>query len=114
MNLGQLLIEVRIGHLWRISFFSAFRHFCFLSCFLQSNVAPIRLRRSTSGSIAWVALANRLGVQDELLFSRGMRMLSVRCALATRYFRTPCMRRQATAAQGGAGRPAGPASHILL
>ena len=35
--------------------------------------------------IAWVALAKRLVAQDEMLFSRGMRMLPVRCALAKRY-----------------------------
>ena len=39
-----------------------------------------------------MALAKRLVAQDEMLFSRWMRMLSDRCALAKRYFRTRCMR----------------------
>jgi hypothetical protein len=43
--------------------------------------------------IAWVALAKRLVAQDEMLFSKWMRMLLIGCALAKRYFRTHCMRR---------------------
>src|SRR6266516_6027599 len=80
----------------------------------RAKAAIIRIRRSTSGRIAWVALAKRLVAQDEMLFSRGMRMLPVRYALAKRYFRTQCMRRQATTARGGAGQLADPASQILL
>jgi hypothetical protein len=38
--------------------------------------------------IAWVALAKRLVAQDEMMFSRWMRMLLARCTLAKRYFRT--------------------------
>src|SRR5947209_11646055 len=79
----------------------------------RATVAIIRIRRSTSRRIAWVALAKRLVAQDEMLFSRWMRMLLVRCALAKRYFRTQCMCRQATGARGAVGQPAGPASQIL-
>ncbi|OLB40678.1 MAG: hypothetical protein AUG45_09050 [Ktedonobacter sp. 13_1_20CM_3_54_15] len=61
-----------------------------------------------------MALAKRLVAQDEMLFSRGMRKPAVRCALAKRYFRTRCRRRQATGARGGAGQLADPASQILL
>src|SRR5256884_3809707 len=90
----------------------------------RATVAIIRIRRSTSRRIAWVALAKRLVAQDEMLFSRCMRMLPVRCALAKRYFRTKCMRRQVlrntainrapTNARGGAGQPAGPAYQIVI
>src|SRR5260370_6796144 len=54
----------------------------------RATVAIIRIRRSTSGRIAWVALAKRLVAQDEMLFSRWMWMLPVRCALAKRYYRS--------------------------
>ena len=54
----------------------------------QSNSRYHTYPQVTERRIAWVALAKRLVAQDELLFSRGMRMLSVRCALAKRYFRT--------------------------
>src|SRR5438093_8472043 len=80
----------------------------------QSNSRYHTYPQVTESRIAWVALAKRLVAQDEMLFTRCIRMLSVRCALAKRYFRTRCMRRQATGARGGAGQPAGPASQILL
>src|SRR5947209_4653157 len=80
----------------------------------RATVAIIRIRRSTSRRIAWVVLAKRLVAQDEMLFSRDMRMHLVRCALAKRYFRTQCMRRQATVARGAAEQLASLASQILL
>src|SRR5438309_9688869 len=79
----------------------------------QSNSRYHTYPQVTEGRIAWVALAKRLVAQDEMLFSRGMRMLLVRCALAKCYFRTQCIRRQATAARGAAEQPADPASQIL-
>src|SRR6266566_2673568 len=105
----------------------------------RAKAAIIRIRRSTTGRIAWVALAKRLVAQDEMLFSRYMRMLPVRYALAKRYCRTSLIslscfalrlikgsslisptsaegrdhQTQATGARGGAGQPAGQASQIL-
>ncbi len=57
----------------------------------QSNRRYHTYPQVTERRIAWVALAKRLVAQDEMLFSRWMRMLPVRCALAKRYFRTSLM-----------------------
>ena len=51
----------------------------------QSNRRYHTYPQVTERRIAWVALAKRLVAQDEMLFSRWMRILSVRCALAKRY-----------------------------
>jgi hypothetical protein len=57
----------------------------------QSNRRYHTYPQVTERRIAWVALVKRSVAQDELLFSRGMRMLPVRCALAKRYFSTSLM-----------------------
>ncbi len=54
----------------------------------QSNRRNHMYPQVTERRITWVALAKRLVAQEEMLFSRCMRMLSVRCALVKRYFRT--------------------------
>ena len=59
----------------------------------QSNRRYHAYPQVTVRRIAWVALAKRLVAQDEMLFSKWMRMLPIGCALAKRYFRAHCMRR---------------------
>jgi hypothetical protein len=51
----------------------------------QSNSRYHTYLLVTKRRIAWVALANSLVAQDEMIFSRCMRVLPVRCALAKRY-----------------------------
>ncbi len=67
----------------------------------------------TERRIAWVALAKRLVAQDEMLFSRGMRMFLIRCALAKRYAQDKmpvemgysCARRSRAACRSGVSNP---------
>src|SRR5205809_5213907 len=57
----------------------------------RAAVAIIRIRRSTSGRIAWVALVQRLVTKDEEAFSGWIMMSAGRVALAKRYCRaTAC------------------------